>query len=198
MIGAKFIALTWDEIDEMLNKIAERVKESGFKPDVILGVSKGGIIPAAILSDRLGVDSDIIGVRYYKSIGRVMRRPEILRHVSIGLRGKRVLVIDDVADTGHSLQLVVRYVRKRGAEKVMTCTLHYKPWAIIKPDYFLTETKAWIIYPWEINETVESIAKSLERRRLGEREIKKELRRMGVPEGIVREILHLIGKIPRS
>jgi len=81
----------------------------------------------------------------------VMRRPEILRHVSIGLRGKRVLVIDDVADTGHSLQLVVRYVRKRGAEKVMTCTLHYKPWAIIKPDYFLTETKAWSFFSKRMN-----------------------------------------------
>ena len=161
MKGAEFIALTWEKIDEMVRKIAGKIRDSGFEPDIILGVSKGGLIPAVLLSDKIGVDVDIIGVQYYTGIKETKERPEITQEVSTDLHGKRVLVIDDVADTGHSLQLVMNYVKEKGAEKIVTCTLHYKPWSAIKPDCYLKETEAWVIYPWEINEMSKSRQRNL-------------------------------------
>jgi hypoxanthine phosphoribosyltransferase len=72
---------------------------------------------------------------------------------------------------------------------MMVCTLHYKPCSIIKPDCFVEETNAWIIYPWELNETVEDIAKKLMAKGLMRSEIKKEILRMGIPEKTIDEAL---------
>lgn len=185
---ASFTAPSWGEIDEMVWRIVEEVERRGFKPDLILGVSRGGIIPALLVSDRLGVPLDIIGVRFYKGVGDVEERPHIIQDISRELGDKRVLIIDDVSDTGHTLRLVKNYVEERGAREVMVCTLHYKPWAVYRPDYYVEETEAWIIYPWEVKETIDYVSKRLREKGLSWREVREEMRRRGIPE----EMLEMI------
>ena len=177
-----FVVPSWHEIDIMLNRLAELVKRDNFRPDIIVGVSRGGLIPAAVLSDRLGVDCDSVGFRYYKSVRNTEKKPKIIQHIASDLNRKKVLIVDDVADTGHSLQAVKRYVQEKGAEDMMICTLHYKPCSVIKPDRFVEETNAWIIYPWELNETARDVAKKLTAKGLARSEIKKEILRMGITE----------------
>ncbi len=184
-----FIAPSWDDIEEMISRIAEEVERRGFRPDIILGVSRGGIIPALLLSDKLRVPVDIIGVRFYKGVRDVGERPHIIQDITQTLRGRRVLIVDDVSDTGHTLKLVKRYVEERGAREVMVCTLHYKPWAVYRPDYYVEETEAWIIYPWEVKETIEYISKRLREKGLTGNEIKEEMRRRGIPREILEENL---------
>jgi hypoxanthine phosphoribosyltransferase len=184
-----FIVPSWHEIDGMLNRLVDMVRKDSFRPDIIVGVSRGGLIPAAVLSDRLGVDCDAVRLRFYKSVRSTEETPKIIQHVSSDLSGKKVLIVDDVADTGHSLQTVKRYVQDEGAEDVMVCTLHYKPCSVIRPDRFVEETNAWIIYPWELNETVDDLAKKLMAKGLSRSEIKKEILRMGIPEKIIEEAL---------
>jgi hypothetical protein len=188
MVEASFTAPSWGEIDEMVWRIVEEVERRGFKPDLILGVSRGGIIPALLVSDRLGVPLDIIGVRFYKGVGDVEERPHIIQDISRELGDKRVLIIDDVSDTGHTLRLVKNYVEERGAREVMVCTLHYKPWAVYRPDYYVEETEAWIIYPWEVKETIDYVSKRLREKGLSWREVREEMRRRGIPE----EMLEMI------
>ena len=185
MAETRFIAPSWDDIENMVSRIAEEVMRRGFRPDLILGVSRGGIIPALLLSDRLEAPVDIIGVRFYKGVGDVEERPHIIQDTSQKLEGKRILIIDDVSDTGHTLKLVKGYVEERGAEEVMVCTLHYKPWAVYRPDYYVEETEAWIIYPWEVVETLEYLSTKLRERGLTHREILEEMKRRGIPEEIL-------------
>jgi len=181
MAETRFDAPSWSEIDEMIWRIVDEVRGRGFKPDLVLGVSRGGIIPALLVSDRLGVPLDIIGVKFYKGVGDVEERPRIIQEVSRELRGRRVLIVDDVSDTGHTLRLVRRYVEEKGAGGGMVCTLHYKPWAIYRPDYYVEETEAWIVYPWEVRETVEYVSRKLREEGLSWEEAVEEMRRRGIP-----------------
>ena len=71
--------------------------------------------------------------------------------------GKKVLVVDEVADTGASLKLVKLHVLEKGASAVKMATLYFKPRSVFKPDYFVKETNRWIVFPWELKETVGKI-----------------------------------------
>jgi hypoxanthine phosphoribosyltransferase len=185
----EFVVPSWHEIDRMLNRLVEMVRMNDFRPDIIVGISRGGLIPAAVLSDRLGVDCDAVRLRFYKSVQNTEETPNIIQHVSSDLRRKKVLIVDDVADTGHSLQTIKRYVQEKGADDIMVCTLHYKPCSIIKPDHFVEETNAWIIYPWEINETTKDLTKKLMAKGLTRSKIKEKILRVGLPEKTIEEAL---------
>lgn len=177
------------DIDGMLSKLTQMIKKSGFKPDILIGVSRGGLIPVAILSDKLGVESEIVGVKYYCGVKETKERPEITQPILSNLSGKKVLVVDDVADIGHSLELVKKYVQEKGAKEVRLCTLHYKPWSVVKPEYFVEETEAWIIYPWEVKETLTDLFKKLKEKGLKSSEAKDEIEKKGIPKQVIKEFL---------
>ncbi|MEM3383465.1 MAG: phosphoribosyltransferase [Nitrososphaerales archaeon] len=185
MEKAEFILPSFDDIDKMLSKLALMIRESRFEPDILIGVSRGGLIPVAILSDKLGVKSEIVGVKYYQGVKETKEKPEIYQPILSDLSKKKVLIVDDVADLGHSLNLVKNYVQEKGAKEVRVCTLHYKPWSIVKPDYFVEETEAWIIYPWEVNETLTSFLKKLREKGLKNSEIIDEMIKKGIPKQLV-------------
>jgi hypoxanthine phosphoribosyltransferase len=89
-----------------------------------------------------------------------MRSPIITQPLCVPIEKKRVLVIDDIADTGESLALVVSEVRGR-AEELRTATIYRKPWARFIPDFSARETDAWVVFPWELRETIERIGRRL-------------------------------------
>src|SRR6266849_6799526 len=146
----KFEAPSWDEIYSMMMRLARRVRESRFEPEVIVGVSRGGWPPARIMSDLLeNQNLANMKVVFYRDIGLRNETPVITQPVTSRIKGKRVLVVDDVSDTGHSLKLVHAHLRKKGASKVKVCTLYLKPGSVFIPDFYARETKKWIIFPWE-------------------------------------------------
>ena len=144
----KFLRLSWGEGAKVCEELVE--KTSDYKPDILVGVSRGGLVPLRIFSDMRDIKKiGVLGIQFYKAIGKTNKFPEITHDLPISIEGKKVLVIDDVADTGTSLIEAVKYVKDKGAKEIRTATLHYKPTSKIKPDYYITETTAWIIYPWE-------------------------------------------------
>ncbi len=185
----EFIMPSLNDIDKMLSKLTAMIKKSGFEPDILIGVSRGGLIPVAILSDRLGVESEIVGVKYYRGVKETKDKPEITQPILSNLGGKKVLIVDDVADLGHSLQLVKNYVQEKGAKEVRICTLHYKPWSVVKPEYFVEKTEAWIIYPWEVKETLTDLFKKLKEKGLTNSEARDEMEKKRIPKQLIEEFL---------
>ncbi len=145
--------LTWDRIEEMCEQLAKQVGESGFKPDVLIGVARGGWIPTRIISDIIHVYKVAsIGVVFYTSIGKTLEKPKLTQELNVDIGGKKVLLVDDVADSGESLILAKEKVQALKPAEVKTATMHYKPKSKIKPDFFIEETDSWLVYPWERRE----------------------------------------------
>ena len=185
---------TWDHIYEMLLSLAEKIQEDNFKPDVIVGVSRGGWPPARVMSDLLE-NPEIANVKaeFYLEVARTKEQPVITQPVSVSVRGKRVLVMDDVADTGKSLRLVQRHLKEKGATEVKIATIYYKPWSVVIPDYYERATSSWIVFPWERKEAVRNLIERYRSEGKTVKEAKDKLVRAGldskVVERFIREIL---------
>jgi hypoxanthine phosphoribosyltransferase len=158
----KFLMLSWDDIQNLSEKVAKKVKDSGFKVDVIVAISRGGFDPARIISDQLGVRNlASLQIVYYDGLNERRMIPEIQYPLNADVRGLRTLVVDDVADSGNSLKVVKEYVRGQGATDVKIATLHLKPWSDFHPDYYADTVDAWIIYPWELKESLLDLVEKL-------------------------------------
>lgn len=147
--------LTYDLIAAQVESLAERLSHENF--DAMLVVTRGGMIPGSILGYRLGLRNILVAaVEFYDdATGARGAAPTFLQFPADPLlHKKRVLVVDEVWDSGRTIQAVATRVRLAGAEPV-TAVLHYKPGnseVDIKPDYFVEETSAWIVYPWSKHE----------------------------------------------
>jgi len=157
----RFEAPTWNQIYNMLLKLAGRIRNDGFQPEVIVGISRGGWVPARVLSDFLeNPNLANAKVEHYVGINETKKAPKLTQCLSTDVDGKTILMVDEVADCGESLKLATAHAVERGAREVKTATLYYKPWSIFKPDYYGKETRRWIVFPWEINETVKLICET--------------------------------------
>jgi hypoxanthine phosphoribosyltransferase len=155
---AKFEVPTWNKIYDMLLSQAGKIRQSGFKPDIIVGVTRGGWVSARVLSDLLEIpDLVTVRVEFYLGVAETRNEPVLIQGVSAVVTGKKVLIVDDVADTGKSLQLAREHVLQQGATEVRIATVYRKPWSVIKPDYYETETSCWVVFPWETKETIRKI-----------------------------------------
>lgn len=151
---------SWSRIYNMLLRLSERIKRDCFRPDVIVGVSRGGWPPARILSDLLeNPNLANVRVEFYVGVAETNDEPKLTQPVSVDVKNKLVLVVDEVADTGKSLSLIKEHLLSKGAEEVRIATVFYKPWSIIVPDYYAAETSRWIVFPWEIKETIRKIVR---------------------------------------
>ena len=154
----KMLYLTWDMIITLCERLARKVVD--YKPDVLVGVSRGGLVPVRLLSDLLANSHvAIIKIEFYKKIGKTADKPKITQKLNYNVKGKRVLIVDDVSDTGRSLIAARKHILSKKAREVRIATLHYKPQSKLKPDYFVETTSAWLVYPWEINETEREMKK---------------------------------------
>jgi hypoxanthine phosphoribosyltransferase len=181
---------TWNLIYEMLLNLAERIRKNGFKPDLIVGVSRGGWPPARVLSDLLG-NPNLANVKaeFYLGVAETKVEPTLTQPVSVAVAGKKVLIVDEVADTGKSLELVKKHVIEQGACEVRIVTVYYKPWSVVVPDYYGKETSRWIVFPWEIRETIRKIVKKCGQKGKSVEEEVAKLVKAGVSAELVRRFL---------
>ncbi|MEM2557524.1 MAG: phosphoribosyltransferase family protein, partial [Candidatus Bathyarchaeia archaeon] len=92
---------SWDEIYEMLLILADMIRRDKFRPEIIVGISRGGWPPARVMSDLLGdIELANIRVEFYRGVAETKSEPVITQPLSTHVRGKEVLIMDDVADTG--------------------------------------------------------------------------------------------------
>jgi hypothetical protein len=182
----KILALTWSDVEASLLALADRVNESGYRPEMIVGIARGGWVVARILSDLLNVrDLASIKIEFYRGVDEKVKVPKITQPISASPKGKLVLVADDVADTGESLILAQRHIIDQGARVLKVATIHYKPWSKYRPDYYFRETEDWIMYPWEIRETMDYLIKIWREETTDHEQLKERLASTGISRGII-------------
>jgi len=189
----KFEAPSWDYLYELCLELAEMIERSGFKPDLIVGIARGGWIPARLLSDFLSNPNIAsIKVEFYVGIGETMNEPVVTQDIPVDVRNLKVLVVDDVADTGKSLKLVKEKLESMGAREVKVATIYYKPWSIFKPDFYVKTTDAWIIFPHEVKEAIEILYKKFKIEGRSVEDLRKLLIQAGLKPLIVDKLLRWI------
>ncbi|HEY3062501.1 MAG TPA: phosphoribosyltransferase family protein [Chloroflexota bacterium] len=146
--------LTWNQIEDLAIRLADRLP-TGY--DVMLVITRGGMVPACIVSERLNVRNILVAaVMFYTNVERTLDKPIFLQFPSDPLlNNQRVLIVDDVWDSGRTIMAVRERVRQAGGYPE-TAVLHYKPqrnaFPDTRPDFFVDETDAWIVYPWDVGE----------------------------------------------
>ena len=186
---------SWDQIYELLLDLAEKIRRSGFKPDVIVGISRGGWFPARILSDLLeNPELANIKVEFYLKVAETRDEPVITQPISMSVDGKKVLVVDDVADTGRSLALVRSYLKEQGATDIKIATIYLKPWSILVPDWYVRETRFWIVFPWERKEVIRNLVERCKEQGKPIEEVKEKLIRSGLDQKLVERFIREVSE----
>ncbi len=145
--------VAWDDIVSWTRSLAEKIKSSGYRPDLVVAVARGGFVPARLLCDFLLIDNLIsIQSQHWTEAAKAEDKAVIKFPYKLDLRGKKVLLVDDIVDTGESLSLAKEFITQNwNADEVKIAVLQWiSPVAKFKPDFYHLEVKEWIWfqYPW--------------------------------------------------
>jgi hypoxanthine phosphoribosyltransferase len=152
--------MSWDDLGTGTRELARAVADDGFAPDLILAVARGGLLVAGALSYALDVKNTFtMNVEFYTGVDERLDAPLLLPPVPdpVDLRQAKVLVADDVADTGATLGLVQGFCAPHVLE-VRTAVLYEKPRSTIACDYVWRRTDRWITFPWSAAPPVSAVA----------------------------------------
>jgi len=147
-----FFAPSWQLVHEGLVDIATKIKANKERFDIIVGIARGGWVPARILSDLLGVRR-LVSIQLASYEGTEKGNVHLLDDCFLSRDVDHVLLVDDVSDTGSSLIYAKEFLEKRSI-RCKSCTVYVKPWTKLWPDYYFRTVSEWVVFPWEIVEIV--------------------------------------------
>ncbi|OZE34487.1 phosphoribosyltransferase [Rhodococcus sp. 05-2254-6] len=142
--------LTWATFGDASRDLTEKIVDDGFVPDIVIAIARGGLIPAGAISYAMGVKAaGTLNVEFYSDIEETLPDPVVLEPLldTDAIVGKKLLVVDDVADSGRTLALVIDLLKVHTAD-VRSAVIYTKPRTIVQPDYLWRETDKWINFPW--------------------------------------------------
>ena len=142
--------LTWEGYGAAARELAQMVASSDFRPDLILAIARGGLFPAGSLGYALSVKNlYVMNLEFYSGVDERLEVPVMLPPYldKFDLTDAKILVVDDVADTGHTLKAVYEFCQEVVAES-RTAVLYEKPHSLVKCDFVWKRTGLWINFPW--------------------------------------------------
>ena len=157
--------VSWEEIVEWSRGLAERIRGDGFQPDVVIAVSRGGFVPARLICDFLDVTNLLsIQSQHWVEAARMAEKAILRFPYRVDLSGMRAILVDDIVDTGDTLQLARDFVVRewRPSELKVAALQWISSVAKIRPDYYYLEVRdwTWFQYPWtRLEDTMQFIVR---------------------------------------
>ncbi len=158
MVDGPREVMSWDDLGDGTRALAEMAHADGYEADMILAIARGGMLVAAALGYALGVKNTFtMNVEFYTGIDERLDVPMILPPVPdlVDFSETRVLIADDVADTGATLAAVKEFCEGKVRE-TRCAVLYEKPWSTVKSEYVWRRTDRWITFPWSARAPVGS------------------------------------------
>ncbi|MCL4342845.1 MAG: phosphoribosyltransferase [Candidatus Thermoplasmatota archaeon] len=151
----------WKEIVDWCDTLRSRIIGS-FDPDFIIGLSRGGLVPARILSDSLLIkDLFTLKTEHWGMTANVDGQAVLRKPDSLNVKGRRVLIVDDITDTGESMDIAKKYVQSLGPAALKTSTMLHIDRSKHVPDFFARGVSGsewtWFIFPWNIHEDLNNL-----------------------------------------
>lgn len=156
------------EVRQMSVETARKIRRADFKPSIIVGLARGGWVPARLICDSLMI-SDLVSlsVTHWGLPAEIGQEEAQLEHpFKVDLKGERVLIVDDVTDTGESLELAFDVIKRKDPAEVKSATMQYITSSKVEPDFYSEKVEdwRWFLYPWcwteDMTGFVETILKS--------------------------------------
>lgn len=192
--------MDWSLFYDLSKEVAKKINTSGYKPDLIIGLARGGWVLARVLCDLVGVkDLVSLKVEHWGVTATPDGKAKLKYPFNIDLTGKRVLVVDDITDTGESMRIAVDYIQSLKPSEIKTVALRHIAGSKFLPDYFAEEIAwRWVIFPWNFVEDMSNIVPKI----LGsvgsdvdfayiKRKL-KQLYKIDVPKETIEEILRML------
>ncbi len=177
----KVTIVSWSDIERWTLEIKRKIISSDFRPDVIIGIARGGLVPARLISDYLFV-KEMLSIRteHWGITANIDGEAVLKDKLSSSLENKRVLIVDDITDTGQSMKISKDYIKSLGPAEVKTATMLHIENPSYKPDFFGEDIKrdkwSWFIFPWNVYEDVYNLSKNILEEPLNISDIEKKLK----------------------
>lgn len=145
--------LSWEDIEKTIQQLGEKIKASGFNPDQLVGITVGGLIPLALLAKELRINR-IVTVSASSYEKDRQGKLEILYMPEINLTDKKVLLIDEISETGETLKKISQAMleKYRVSELKTAAIVIRRGKSNFSPDFFALEETGWVVFPWEKKE----------------------------------------------
>lgn len=165
MMEIKCKIVTWNEIYDSTKKLARMVEDSNYNPEFLIGLARSGFVPSRLLSDFLGITAlYCLKVEHWlDTTAQHKDEATIPIRVPFNVKGKRVLVVDDIVDTGKSMDISVEYVKSLKPLNVKTAVIHYITSSQHIPSFYVQKIESWwwFIYPWNLTEDLANLTMKL-------------------------------------
>ena len=143
----EFLEVSWEMFGELCRALSLRAARE-YDPEVVVGIARAGAVPAGVMAAILRVDLYAMTISRHAGADHVRERPEVLSAAPLQLRGRRVLIVDEITTSGETLRLALAAVRDVGPAEVKTATCFAREQGF-RPDYFAMKTDAQLIFPWD-------------------------------------------------
>lgn len=146
----KVESITWSKAYRLGKTLSRKIKKSGYKPEIVVAIGRGGYVPARVVCDFLSI-MNLTGVAVeHWGAAEKKEKAKITAPLNIKIKNKNVLVIDDITDTGETMDAVVKYLKRQKPRNIKTGVLEHKAVSFFVPDFFAHKIIKWkwITYPW--------------------------------------------------
>jgi len=175
-----YLFYSWEGFKNAANKLGGKIQASGKKFDLIVSIARGGLSLSQILSDYLNLTIATFTIISYKDMTNT-QMPQITYRLSASLINHKILLVDDVSDTGKTFIRGIEHLVELGAKKtdIQTASLNIKPHTTHFPDFYVGKTNKWIIYPYEVRETIKALKETWKKDKLNPTQIQNRLKKLG-------------------
>ncbi len=183
--SVNFSLFSWDDMDRLTRDVARQVREhmqeSGETFDRIIAVANGGLTMARHFGDQIGLRKiSLIQTAFYAGVAETEREPTLLQPLVVDVTGEKLLVFEDIVDTGATLEfLTPMLLDQYNAGSVSVASLVTKSWASVAPDFVAEERDSWIIYPYETRETLRALTEKWGKAGVSAQEIAERFQEIG-------------------
>ncbi len=149
--------ISWEEVYQLSAVLAHHIQESGYRPDIIIAIARGGYVPARILCDFLDIyNLTSFRISHYTAGSSKKETARLSSPLCMELKGLKVLVVDDITDTGDSLEVALQHIREFAPAEIKVAVLQHKKQSALEPDFYAKKIVewCWIIYPWAVTEDI--------------------------------------------
>jgi uncharacterized protein len=183
-----FLVLTWNKSHGYVHDLAKKIEKGNEKFDVIIAIARGGVTVGHMLSDFLATPLASFTMTSYKGFEK-QDKPYISYELKNSFEGKKVLLVDELSDTGTSFTHGVEYLKQLGASEIKTAAIFIREYTKFVPDFYVKAANSWVVFPWDQRETIETLAKKWKDEGDSKEVIESRLKELKLPQKYIKAYL---------